>query len=141
MYNVTYNEVAHINDIDGFEITFPFDDRVGIVVTDPAKAPLTNYYMAWALAAPIYIEAVGDVDRAMIALVADELRFPGRGRCDHRVLAQHRRRSHRDPVCAGGESARVEGAAARRIVDLDGNEIGLQTPNTAFPERHLLRQG
>ncbi|MFI5783545.1 hypothetical protein [Nocardia sp. NPDC051570] len=77
MYTVTFADVAHINDLDGFEITFPFDDRVGIVVTDPAKAALANYYMAWALAAPTYIEAVGDVDRAMIALVADELRLPG----------------------------------------------------------------
>ncbi|KZM68316.1 hypothetical protein [Nocardia terpenica] len=74
MYTVTFNDVAHINDVDGFEITFPFPDRVGIVVADPAKAALANYYMAWALAAPTYIEAVGDVDRAMIALVADEHR-------------------------------------------------------------------
>ncbi|ATL65098.1 hypothetical protein CRH09_01500 [Nocardia terpenica] len=77
MYTVAFNDVAHINDIDGFEITFPFDDRVGIVVTDPAKTALANYYMAWSLAAPTYIEAVGDVDRAMTALVADEHRHIG----------------------------------------------------------------
>ncbi|QIS20614.1 hypothetical protein [Nocardia terpenica] len=76
MYTLKFTDVAHINDLDGFEITFPFDDRVGIVVTDPAEAPLANYYMAWALAAPTYIEAVGDIDHAMIALVADQLRFP-----------------------------------------------------------------
>ncbi|WP_238845158.1 hypothetical protein [Nocardia terpenica] len=74
MYTVTFVDVAHINDIDGLEITFPMPDCVGVLVENPAKITLATYHVAWAITRPEHIEACTDLDRAIAELVADERR-------------------------------------------------------------------
>ncbi|ATL65100.1 hypothetical protein [Nocardia terpenica] len=74
MHTVTFNDVAHINDVDSLTVTEPYPGRIGVITDAPAKVALATYYMAEAIAAPAYYEAYPDIANVMTELVADEHR-------------------------------------------------------------------
>ncbi|MFI5783547.1 hypothetical protein [Nocardia sp. NPDC051570] len=75
MYSVTRADVAHINDIDGLEITVPQPGCVGVLVDHPAKITLATYHIVWAVVRSEHIGARAELDRAMTELVAGEFRI------------------------------------------------------------------